>query len=483
MLLNSKNKFLLILIIVSFLAGFIFIKLSKAESNQTSTQKASGTTRIIISTSGPVKFGSHWLDNPDRLIIEFKSRNVVANIENEMVVDQGVIKKITSSYFENKGAKTLKTLTFELIEKVPYKIWQEGNSILLDIQSSLETNGFSIGNKVNSAETEATNVIKRLEAMDAALKQTQGAHSPLELRPLGPSANLVTVTNKISRHAESVQTEQGENILTEAVKVGKNKMSIIFWLAGLVLISSLGFLIWRKYAIVKTKNLNERIKKLKLQLEEKDKLLGQMEIIRKAIEKTAIEKEKEHGQLKLELDEKSKLFEQEATILTEKEKALQELEKEHTQLKETSESLKDVLVKRGIAKELTLPEEKGELWISGKSSERRNTPRLVLTKDFNNTVIVKIELPGIAKQIKSFAENISSGGLCFETAKELDDREAIGLRLFFYGGKVPNFRTQGWIAWEKTQDSKNYYGLTFDGLSEKVKSELEHYIESNIPKR
>ena len=106
-----------------------------------------------------------------------------------------------------------------------------------------------------------------------------------------------------------------------------------------------------------------------------------------------------------------------------------------------------------------------------------------LRYSLRNEESAQAELPGIAKQIKSFAENISSGGLCFETAKELDDREAIGLRLFFYGGKVPNFRTQGWIAWEKTQDSKNYYGLTFDGLSEKVKSELEHYIESNIPKR
>lgn len=471
---------------LSFLAGFIFIRLSKAEDNteagQTSTQKASGITRIIISTSGPVKFDSRWLDNPDRLIIEFRSRNVVASLENEMVVDQGVIKKITSSYFEGRGANTLKTLTFELTEKVPYKIWQEGNAILLDLQSSLETSGFSIGDKVNSVETETTNVIKRLEAMDTALKQTQGVQGPLELRPLGPSANLVTVTNKISRHTESVQTGQGENILTEPVKVRKNKMGIIFWLAGLVLIPGLGFLIWRKYAIVKTKNLSERIKELKLQLEEKDKLLEQVGIIRKTIEKTAIEKGKEHEQLKLELDEKSRLFEQEATIRSEKEKALQELEKERAHLKETSESLKDVLVKRGIARELTLPEEKGELWILGKSPEKRNLPRLTLTRDFHNTVILKIELPDKSGHIKSFAENISSGGLYLETSRELDDKHPINLRLFFYGGKVPNFKTQGWIVWKKMQDSKNYYGLAFESLSEKVKSELGRYIESNIPK-
>ncbi|MBU0709338.1 MAG: PilZ domain-containing protein, partial [Candidatus Omnitrophica bacterium] len=229
-------------------------------------------------------------------------------------------------------------------------------------------------------------------------------------------------------------------------------------------------------------NLTERMGELKLQLEKKEALLEQVEIIRKTIEKTAIQKEKEYAQFKLKLQEKSKLFEQEAAIRSEKEKALSEKEKEYEHLKETSESLKDVLVKRGIARELTLPEEKGELWILGKSPERRNSPRLALTKDFHNTVILKIELPGPLRNIKSFAENISSSGLCFQTQKELNDDQPINLRLFFYGGKVPNFKTQGWIVWKRPQDSKIYYGITFEGLSEKVKSELQHYIEVNIPR-
>ena len=125
---------------------------------------------------------------------------------------------------------------------------------------------------------------------------------------------------------------------------------------------------------------------------------------------------------------------------------------------------------------MTLPEEKGELWIFGKSQERRNFPRLALTKDFHNTVIVKVELAGSLKQTKSFAENISVGGLCFETKSELDEKNPLNLRLFFYGGKVPSFRAQGWIAWKEAQASKNYYGITFEGLSENVKSKLQHYI-------
>ena len=468
------------LIIITFLSGFIFINKIQAEAKIETTQRAaqntSDTTRIVISTSGPVKFDSHWLDNPYRLIVEFKSRNVVGNLDKEVMVNQGCIKKITAVYFSGGKGKVLKTLTFELSDKVPYKIWQEGNSILLDIQAPLETPGFSVDTKETVVKNESSNMIKRLEAMDATLKQTQ------ENQPSSTFLGDIQETNRTLKHVASAKAEQSKVVLTEPINARKKWLGIILWFIGLVSISGLGFALWRKYVVVRTKNLTERIRELKLQLEKKDKLLEQVEIIYKAIQKTTIEKEKEYGQLKLELEQKSRLFEQEATIRSEKEKVLQELEREHAQLKETSESLKDVLVKRGIARELTLPEEKGELWILGKSPERRNSPRLALTKDFHNTVILKIELPNTLKQIKSFAENISSEGLCFETGSELDEKNPLNLRLFFYGGKVPNFKTQSWIVWKRTYDSKNYYGIIFEGLSEKVKSELERYIESNLPR-
>lgn len=477
MLLKSKNnKFYLNLIIVIFLMGFIFINPSDAqeiEGTQIAAQEAPDTTRIVISTSGPVKFSSYWLDNPYRLIVKFKSRNVLGNIDKEVIVNQGPIKKITSTYFRGTRTKALKTLTFELTDKVPYKIWQEANTILVDIQTPLETRAFSIGEteKETFVESESGKVIRRLKAMDNALKQTQ---APLEVSD-------AQLTNRSLRDEAGEQIEQGRVIPAESAKARKNMMGIILSLARLVLVLILGFLFWLRYKTNKSKSLTERIRKLKLQLQEKDKRLEQEEIIRKTVEKTAVEKEKEYEQLQLQLQEKNKLFQQEKTMRKEKEKALQELEKEYGQLKETGETFKDVLIKRGIAKELTSPEGKQELWILGKSEDRRILPRLTLTKDFHNTVILKVELPGISKPIKSFAENISTGGLCFESSQELDDNQFINLRLFFYGGKVPNFKTQGWIVWKKTQDAKNYYGITFEGLSEKVKSELQHYIETNIP--
>ena len=468
------------LVAIIFLTIITFTNYIFAEENTEAiktTQKASDSTRIVIKASGPVKFNSYWLENPYRLVIEFKSRNIIGNIDKEVTVNQGVIKKITSTYFGGSHAKVLKTLTFELTDKAPYKIWQEGNAILLDIQAPLEASGFSIDTKVAIVKTESSNMVKRLEAMDSALKQTQETQRFTSVVIGGAQAS-----NKTLKQAGSTKVEQGKVILAEPIKARRKWLGIILRLVGLVSISGLGFLLWAKFIVARTKKLNERARELKLQLEEKDKTLEQVEIIRKTIEKTAIAKEKEYEQLKLELQEKSRLFEQEVAIRSEKEKALSEKEKEYEHLKETSESLKDVLVKRGIARELTLPESKGELWILGKSPERRNLPRLALTKDFHNTVILKLELPGSLKQIKSFAENISSDGLCFETKGELDEKNSLNLRLFFYGSKVPNFRTQGWIVWKRTQDSKNYYGITFEGLSEKVKSELQNYIEANIPR-
>ncbi|MFH1678295.1 MAG: PilZ domain-containing protein [Candidatus Omnitrophota bacterium] len=473
----TKNKPLFNLIILIFLTGTALINQAfaeeKTQSPQVVTQKSADSTRIVISTSGPVKFDSYWLDNPYRLVVEFKSRNVIGNIDKEMAVNQGLIKKITASYFRGTKFKAVKTLTFELVQKAPYKIYQEGNNILLDIQASLKTSGFSIGAKETPLEDESNKIIKKLKAMEAALNQPQATQGPSEIFDS-------KVTNKTLKHVALGQTEQGSAILVESVNVRKNAMGITLWFIGLVSILGLGFAFLRKYVVIRTRNLTERIRELNLQLEKKDAFLEQVEIIRKTIEKTAIEKEEVYKQLKLELREKSRLFEQEAAIRRKKENALQELEKECGQLKETNEALKDILVKRGIARQLTIPEEKGEFWIHGKSPERRNLPRVALTKDFHNTVILKIELTDSLKQIKSFAENISLDGLCFETKSELDEKNPLNLRLFFYGGKVPNFRTQGWIVWERRCDSKNYYGITFEGLSEKVKSGLQHYIETNI---
>ncbi len=154
--------------------------------------KISKGTRIVISTSSPAKFRSCWLDNPPRLVVKFQSRNIQSNIDNEVIVNQGVIKRVTSSYYRRGRNRSLESLTFELLKKAPYEIWQEDNNIILDIQAPLKTefltgqtpleiSVFCIESKEIFTEGETDIIIKRLEAMDTALIQVTESQVPSEI--------------------------------------------------------------------------------------------------------------------------------------------------------------------------------------------------------------------------------------------------------------------------------------------------------------
>ena len=333
-------------------------------------------------------------------------------------------------------------------------------------------------------------IIKKLEAMEKALTEVAESKPTAEINKVEPEIPLV----KRSVLPAVNPVEMEENIMGRlfwlmAAAIGSR--TIAFWLIGLALASGIGFLswlFWRRYRLILDKNaamqeitkLRQEITKFKAELQEKNKLLEQEEIIRKSIESTSLAREKEFRQFKLELQQEAKLLEQETKIRKAIEEKLVQKERDYEQLKNSYESLKDVLVRKGLVKELSSPEGKRGLWIPGKSEDRRTSPRLSLTKDFNNTAIVKIESRNSPRAIKCFAKDISLEGLCLETPKELDEKNPVNLRLFFYGGKIPNIKTQTRIIWKKPVDSLNCYGVSFEGLSEKVKLELGHYIESKI---
>ncbi|MCX6750135.1 MAG: PilZ domain-containing protein, partial [Candidatus Pacearchaeota archaeon] len=260
--------------------------------------------------------------------------------------------------------------------------------------------------------------------------------------------------------------------------------TIALWLIGLTLISSVGllaWLFWRKYKLILDKNLaTQEIEKLKSQVAEKNKLLEQEEIIRKTIENTSLTREKDFEHLKLELQKETKLLEEEGKTRMTLEEALSQKEKESEQVKNSLESLKEVLVNKGLAKKISSSEGEGELWIPGGSSEKRQLPRLDLSRDYNRTIILRIESPDKSKSIKSFANNIGLGGLCFETRRDFEEKEAINLRLFFFGDKVPIIKIKAEIIWKKTVLPVNYYGVSFVSLKEDDKGNLSNYIESKI---
>jgi len=436
-------------ILMFLLFAALFITQAIAEEligeSQAGIKEIKGGTRMIISTSGPAKFSSYWLDDPSRLVVEFQSKNVVTKLDNEVEVNQGVIRRITSSYFEGGAKRALKSLTIEFNQKVPYRIRSEDNAILLDIQAPLKTESLTgqalLGTSllgVSGKETFAAGdvIIKRLEAMDAALTQTARAQAPLET----PEAEIKGKTlMEPSKTEEEVVLPKTKDLPTLAgpTRGRRNMLSTVFWPTGLVLLSALGFLVRDR------DRSNQKLKEFKLKLQEKSKLLEQERVVRNLIEKTSLEKEREHQQLK-----------------------------------GSFESLKGELIKKGLVKRELSPEEKERSWIPEKSPERRVDPRLPLTRDFNKTVILRIESPNLPQRVKSFTNNISSKGLSFETKEEFKEKEPVNLRLFFYGDIVPAVKVQAHIAWKKKVAPINYYGVSFDSLAEKDKLGLVHYIES-----
>jgi len=454
---NFKSKtphrlFLLILLLAFLLINQAKIEALSMESLTASAKETENITRIVISASGSAEFNSYWLDDPPRLVVKFQSRNILSGIDNEVIVNQGAIKKITSSYFKGGQDRALRLLTFELTQKAPYKIWQEGNIIILDIQALLEAPAFFGGGKEIFAIGEGRDVvIKRLEAMDMTLAQVAESQTPLDRETyLTGQVLLETPKVDIAKEVETGIDEAEAEIalpalpksktlsVTEPLEVRKSMMGLMFWFSRLILISALGFLVWHRYR----PDINQKIRKLKSQLKEKSNLLKQEEVVLEAIEKASLKKEKEFEQLKCYVD-----------------------------------SLRGELEKKGLVKKQLSPEEKEKPWIPGSSQERRTPLRLPLTKDWTRTVILRVKSQDIPQGVKSFASDIGTGGLCFGTEREFKEKEPINLRLIFYGDIVPMIKIQAHIAWKKVDSSINYYGVAFDSLEEKDELELNRYIE------
>lgn len=437
-------------ILIIILSGLVLINQAIAQEQtgtpqETVTEGFEGGSRIIISTSGPAKFSSYWLDNPPRLVVNFRTRNILSKIDNEVVVNQGVIKRITSNYSGRGRNKSLKSLTFELTQEVPYKIWQENNSIILDIQTplsaELEAPLFFMGSEGVSGAGETTDIIiKRLEAMDATLMGVTESPAAIEIPKVKESEESLKEINKTE---EEIALPKNRALPPpDNTRERKTAAGMVFSLVGLTLISGAGFFTWRR----RRSYTNKKLEKLKAELQEKDKRLEQEEILRKAIERASLQKEKEYGQLR-----------------------------------NSFESLRDPLMK--MEKELSPARKKGASCAPEKPQERRSFPRLSLTRDFNKTVIIRIESPNMPKVVKSFANNISSGGLCFETKEGFKVKNPINLRLFFYGGRAPMIKIRAKTTWKKIVGEINHYGVSFSSLDEKDKSELNSYIESKMAGR
>lgn len=95
-------------------------------------------TRIMLAASDKVEYESRFLSNPPRLIVKFKTANILGRLVEDAEINQGAIKSIEVLYYPASSlsgdSRRIKFLTFWLNEGSSYKIWDKGNTIYLDFK-------------------------------------------------------------------------------------------------------------------------------------------------------------------------------------------------------------------------------------------------------------------------------------------------------------------------------------------------------------
>jgi hypothetical protein len=161
--------------IVIFLSMFIFI-----QNTAQAMESQEKLTRIAIASSESIKYDSKWLDNPPRLIIKFKTPNVFGKLVEDTLLNEGVIKNITVSYYPDaeasSGRKQIKFLTFWLNQKIDYKIWNGNNKIFVDFKnpaSNIEPKQVEISSIVSTIDMGSKN--KAADALLASVSKIYDA--------------------------------------------------------------------------------------------------------------------------------------------------------------------------------------------------------------------------------------------------------------------------------------------------------------------
>jgi len=124
-------QLILILVIVSCVSsrGVHLVNLAAKESPS--------ETELILTTSEPVQYIETKLENPPCLVIRFPEGKVFSNEKEELIINKGAIKKIKNGYYkkQNKGLRQLNFMLIELTQDLPYKVFNNGSSIIIRIEN------------------------------------------------------------------------------------------------------------------------------------------------------------------------------------------------------------------------------------------------------------------------------------------------------------------------------------------------------------
>ena len=143
-------------------------------------------TRVAIAVSGgSVAYTDQFRQDPPAIVIEFRSRNVIAALGSSVVINAGIIKEIQSEYYP-KDRRALKSLTLTLIQPAAYAIAQQANQIVVDIETpaGVLPGRMAVGKGVTVLGIEAKEtLIQRLKVMEGALQQVAPPLAPVSAKP------------------------------------------------------------------------------------------------------------------------------------------------------------------------------------------------------------------------------------------------------------------------------------------------------------
>ena len=482
------------------------------------------TTKVTISTSGPVKYQHYIKEDPPAIVIVFKSKNVFSSWEGMMSVNRGAIKEIRTEYYSTKAnePQALKSLIFMLIKKASYNITQTNNAIVLEIENPPLSEGIdlSLGEVVIPGKFESELEIQRKEVLDKIiLEAKERLEEPKKEEP--KKKLLIISKGKPSRHA-----------------LPKTKTSSFFYLLFLPALTLLGgYFLWKKkrrttklgpldklkpvlamedfkalqreldkikqekfqleVKVVEKENLEKRLMNIELseaQLQKTKKELEELNVTKqlledkiKVLEKQLEEKCQEIESLKMNVEHKETNLEAE---LKTKDELIKELNEEKESLKiEVVKMRVELKEKMGLCEKLEskLKEKEAIEKVPDKEVlkeeskpqeflERRENPRIELVPLGNKGMLLKVVPQDKTEPyLIGMVKNISSTGIMTQLDRELLT-DSLNMSLFEHNSLNP-IEVLGKLIWQKQDEAGKFrVGMSFISISEDNQKRINEYI-------
>ncbi|MBI4436083.1 MAG: PilZ domain-containing protein [Candidatus Omnitrophica bacterium] len=465
--------------------------------------KSSESTRVVINTSGPMIYRHFYQSDPPKIVFRFFESSVYSNIPSSVPIQRGMVKGIEATYFRSYpllGAKKpLKTLTFNLLAKTTYEVFEGSKSIVLVIRHPKEIPGSDlITGKVmlTTLPVEGSQEYKREEILAGAFQEAMA-------KMTAPPLTLMRMTPLSPPHrTETRRSEVPQRSRATASTWHKTPSFVLFFLILGGVLWPLSWFLMRKRLLQEKQQSWDMAKRIialkeegvsreerfskeldalrnshlkvqeetKMLLEERSKLRREVETRTVYLEEMASERAGLSDRLRVlqgELNEKMTLQED---LLKELREVSTRLNQEVSQRRELENVLEEM--KHQPLEEIR-EKEVGE--------ERRQWTRLPILPIERRGLPLTVEVQGPqGRLLYGYPKNVSCGGISFELKENVELPSPLSLKLLFPKRKS-SLETQGKVVWKINEENASHYGISFMDLSQEGSSLIGQFVTEKLP--